>query len=76
MIRNLLLTIGLLLAAGLSVFAQSGSLSGKVLDKDTKEPIPFVNIIIELGGTQSGGTSSDFDGKYTIKPITFSWSLQ
>ena len=70
MIRNLLLTIGLLLAAGLSVFAQSGSLSGKVLDKDTKEPIPFVNIIIELGGTQSGGTSSDFDGKYTIKPIT------
>lgn len=70
MIRNLLLTIGLLLAAGLSVFAQSGSLSGKVLDKDTKEPVPFVNIIIELGGTQAGGASSDFDGKYTIKPIT------
>ncbi len=70
MIRNLLLTIGLILAAGLSVFAQSGSLSGKVLDKDTKEPVPFVNIIIELGGTQAGGASSDFDGKYTIKPIT------
>ena len=70
MIRNLLLTIGLLLAAGLSVFAQSGSLSGKVLDKDTKEPVPFVNIIIELGGTQAGGASSDFDGRYTIKPIT------
>ncbi|MDY0101697.1 MAG: TonB-dependent receptor [Lentimicrobium sp.] len=70
MIRNLLLTIGLLLTAGLSVFAQSGSLSGKVIDKDTKEPIPFVNIIVELGGTQAGGSSSDFDGKYTIKPIT------
>jgi outer membrane receptor protein involved in Fe transport len=70
MIRNLLLTIGLLLTAGLSVFAQSGSLSGKVIDKDTKEPIPFVNIIVELGGTQAGGSSSDFDGKYTIKPIS------
>ncbi|MBW6491150.1 MAG: TonB-dependent receptor [Lentimicrobium sp.] len=70
MIRNLLLTIGLVLTATLSVFSQSGSLSGKVIDKTTKEPIPFVNIIVELGGTQAGGTTSDFDGKYTIKPIS------
>ncbi|KAF0202125.1 MAG: TonB-dependent [Bacteroidetes bacterium] len=70
MIRNLLLTIGLVLTANLLVFSQSGSLSGKVIDKTTKEPIPFVNIIVELGGTQAGGTTSDFDGKYTIKPIS------
>ena len=70
MIRNLLLTIGLVLTANLLVFSQSGSLSGKVFDKTTKEPLPFVNIIVELGGTQAGGTTSDFDGKYTIKPIS------
>ena len=70
MIRNLLLTIGLVLIASLSVFSQSGTLKGKVIDKTTKEPIPFVNIIVELGGTQAGGTTSDFDGNYTIKPIT------
>lgn len=70
MIRNLLLTIGLVLTANLLVFSQSGTLRGKVIDKDTKEPIPFVNIIVELGGTQAGGTTSDFDGNYTIKPIT------
>ncbi len=70
MIRNLLLTFGLVLIASLSVFSQSGTLKGKVIDKTTKEAIPFVNIIVELGGTQSGGTTSDFDGNYTIKPIT------
>jgi outer membrane receptor protein involved in Fe transport len=52
------------------VFSQSGTLRGKVIDKTTKEPIPFVNIIVELGGTMAGGTTSDFDGNYTIKPIT------
>jgi outer membrane receptor protein involved in Fe transport len=70
MIRNLLLTFWLVLTANLLVFSQSGTLRGKVVDKDTKEPIPFVNIIVELGGTQAGGTTSDFDGNYTIKPIT------
>ncbi|HOI86745.1 MAG TPA: carboxypeptidase-like regulatory domain-containing protein [Lentimicrobium sp.] len=70
MIRNLLLTIGLVLASTMLVFSQSGTLRGKVIDKTTKEPIPFVNIIVELGGTQAGGTTSDFDGNYTIKPIT------
>jgi outer membrane receptor protein involved in Fe transport len=70
MVRKLLFLLVLLLAANAAVFAQSGSLQGKVIDKATKEPIPFTNIIIENKGTQAGGTASDFDGKYTIKPIT------
>lgn len=70
MIRNLLLTFWLVLTANLLVFSQSGTLRGKVVDKNTKEAIPFVNIVVELGGTQAGGTTSDFDGNYTIKPIT------
>ncbi|MEA3504394.1 MAG: TonB-dependent receptor, partial [Bacteroidota bacterium] len=69
MLRNLLLTIGVILTTSLFVFSQSGSLKGKIVDKDTKEPIPFANIIIEYGGAQQGGATSDFDGNYSIKPI-------
>ncbi|MBN2172709.1 MAG: carboxypeptidase-like regulatory domain-containing protein [Bacteroidales bacterium] len=70
MLRNLLLTIGLVFAASLLVYSQSGTLKGKILDTDTKEPIPFANIILELGGTLQGGATSDFDGNYIIKPIS------
>jgi outer membrane receptor protein involved in Fe transport len=70
MVRKLLFLLVLLLAANAALLAQSGALQGKVIDKATKEPIPFTNIIIESKGTQSGGTASDIDGKYTIKPIT------
>jgi len=69
MFRNLLLTFGILLTSSLLVFSQSGTLKGKVLDKEKKEPIPFANIVIELGGTMSGGATSDFEGNYIIKPI-------
>ncbi len=71
MLRHLLLTFGIILLASISVFSQSGSgaLKGKVIDKDTKEPLAFANIILDNGGTQVGGTTSDFDGNYTIKPV-------
>lgn len=48
----------------------AATLKGVVLDKTTKEPIPFANIVIEMGNTMITGTTSDFDGRYTIKPIT------
>ena len=70
MLRNLLLTVGFVLAANLLVFSQSGALKGKIVDKDTKEPIPFANIVVELGGAHQGGATSDFDGNYVIKPLT------
>lgn len=69
MLRNLLLTLGLIFATSIMVFAQTGTLKGVVLDKDTKEPIPFANIVLENKGTQVGGATSDFDGNYVIKPI-------
>jgi outer membrane receptor protein involved in Fe transport len=69
MIRNLLLTLGIILFTGFYMYAQQGSLQGKVIDKDTKEPIPFANIIVENKGSQVAGSSSDFDGKYSIKPL-------
>lgn len=70
MVRKLLTVLVLLLAANITVLAQSGTLKGKVIDKKTKEPIPFTNIIVEANGTQAGGTTSDFDGNYTIKPLS------
>ena len=69
MLRNLLFTLGIILTTNLLVFSQSGALQGKVVDKETGEPLPFVNVVVEVGGTQVGGASSDFNGNYSIKPI-------
>ncbi len=69
MLRKLLISTAIILSAQLLAFSQSGTLKGKITDKGTNEPVPFANIIIEQGGKQSGGTTTDFDGNYTIKPI-------
>ncbi|MBE0646794.1 MAG: carboxypeptidase-like regulatory domain-containing protein [Bacteroidales bacterium] len=71
MLRNLLFVIGIVLTSSVLVFSQSGSgtLKGKIIDRQTKEPIPFANIVVETGGVQIGGTTSDFDGNYQIKPV-------
>jgi len=44
-------------------FGQELEIKGAVLDADSKQPIPGVNVFIK--GT-SKGTNSDFDGNYTI----------
>jgi outer membrane receptor protein involved in Fe transport len=49
--------------------AQSGSLKGTITDKNSGEPIPFANVIAEKGGNLISGVTTDFDGKYTIKPL-------
>lgn len=69
MFRRLLLTISIVLASSLLVFSQSGALQGKISDKETGELLPFVNVIVEIGGTMVGGGSSDFNGAYVVKPI-------
>jgi len=69
MIRNVYLTLVFLLVASMSGFAQTGAIRGKILDKATKEPLPFASVVAEMNGTQVGGAQSDFDGEYTIKPL-------
>lgn len=69
MLKNLLLTLCIVLMSWTLAFAQQGRLQGKVIEKDTKEPIPFANIVLENGGTIVGGATSDFDGNYVINPI-------
>src|SRR3954471_8492589 len=38
---------------------------GTIIDEQTKEPLPFVNIIFE--GKPNIGTATDFDGKYDLQ---------
>ncbi|HLG34487.1 MAG TPA: TonB-dependent receptor [Bacteroidia bacterium] len=69
MIRNYLVASFALLFCCITVAAQTGSIQGKIVDKITKEPIPFANIAAYKGGSLIGGAQTDFDGKYSIKPL-------
>ena len=63
------MTLALVLATCTMTMAQAqGRLKGKITD-ETGETVPFANVIVEKGGTQVGGASSDFDGNYDINPI-------
>ncbi|MFZ9943539.1 MAG: carboxypeptidase-like regulatory domain-containing protein, partial [Bacteroidia bacterium] len=67
--RIYLLTAAFIVATGFVAFAQTGAIKGKVLDKTTKEPLPFANVIVEINGSQAGGAQTDFDGNFNIKPL-------
>lgn len=56
-------TVSLLFLLTLSLFANSGKISGTVTDSETGEPLIGVNIIVE--GT-SIGSATDFEGFYFI----------
>lgn len=66
--KNLFKSLLFVLAANF-VYAQSGQIQGKIIDKATGEGIPFANIVAEQNGVQKGGASTDFDGNYSIKPL-------
>lgn len=69
MLKNLLITLGIVLSSITLAYAQQGRLQGKVYEKDSREPVAFANIVLENGGTVVGGATSDFDGNYVINPI-------
>jgi hypothetical protein len=56
----------------LGIDAQIYTLSGKVFDSETKEPLPFVPVMLK--GTTIGATT-DFDGNYLITTSKLSDSL-
>lgn len=55
-----------------SAFAQEVTVTGKVVDGDTQEPLPGVSIVV-VGTTT--GTITNFDGEYTIDVTTGSQLL-
>lgn len=59
--------ITILLALQINVFAQQyGTIQGKVIDKTTRQPIPYANIL--LVGTNYG-TATDQKGEFKLKNI-------
>jgi hypothetical protein len=43
------------------------TIKGEVKDKETKEVLPFANVLFKDGDSVIAGTSTDIDGKYTLK---------
>lgn len=46
-----------------------GCLKGVVTDAKTKEPLPFVNVVLKQDDKMVKGATTDFDGLFTLKPI-------
>ena len=65
----------LLATAGQFIVAQSQNISGKITDKQNRQPLAFVNVVVNEGQT---GTMSDINGHYEIsstepiRKLTFS----
>lgn len=60
----------ILLTFSLSLYSQSnGEIKGKILDSLTKEPLYSANVWVFSGGSLIG-TTTDFEGKFTLKPLT------
>ena len=47
----------------------SGALKGVIQDAESREPLPFAKVLLKKNGSILGGANTDFDGKFTIKPI-------
>ena len=59
-----LLAVALLALAALPASAQNRTISGKVTDSATKQPVPGVSVIVD---NSSVGTSTNIDGTYTLE---------
>ena len=58
-----LILFSLTILTTLHVVAQTGKISGTIMDGEFNEPMAFANILIK---NTTKGTTSDFDGKYNI----------
>ena len=47
----------------------SGTLKGVIQDAESGEPLPFTKVLLKKNESILGGANTDFDGKFTIKPI-------
>lgn len=58
----------------ISISAQTGTLSGRVIDSETKQPLPGANIIVnEL---ENRGAATDADGKFSLDLPVGSYSIK
>jgi hypothetical protein len=52
-----------------NVISEQSALRGNISDVNTGDPIPFANLIVYNNGEVVAATTTDFDGRYSIKPI-------
>ncbi len=69
MVRKLLYSLAFILISVHAVLAQGGAIKGKLIDKTTKEGIPFATVIAQIGGAVIAGGNTDINGEFTIKPL-------
>jgi hypothetical protein len=71
MLRKLLSTLSVVVVSvGLTVAQNESAIKVKLIDKANKETIPFANIVVDMGGIQSGVGTTNIDGEVTIKPLS------
>ncbi len=66
------ITLSFFLFSSFFLFAQQTIIKGKITDANSGDPIPFVNVVFKGTGI---GSTTDFDGNYTIKTSTPTDSL-
>ncbi|MCM1531510.1 MAG: TonB-dependent receptor [Bacteroides sp.] len=68
---RLLLVLGLAAGGAGSLWAQTGNVKGRVLDKDNLSGIPFANVVLvkAADSTQVMGTASSDSGSFSFKRI-------
>ncbi len=71
MIRKIYFSLLLMVVAGFTAFAQdqNGAIKVTLIDKATKETIPFANVVAYQGGVQVAVATTNMDGECFIKPL-------
>jgi hypothetical protein len=71
MLRKLYAVLVILLTSVTVASAQEGgAIKGKVVDKATREGIPFAVVTVSKDGVMAGGSQTDLNGDFQIKPLT------
>lgn len=70
MLRKLYVMLAVLVASVTAAYAQSGGeIKGKVVDKATREGVPFAVVTVTKDGVNAGGGQTDLNGEFRIKPL-------
>ena len=67
-LQNLVLLLSFLFSVNL-LAQNSSEITGKILDYETKEPLPGASVYVEVGANKKGA-STEADGRFTIRPLT------
>src|SRR5690348_3131107 len=67
--RKFYLPLFLISLLSLNIFAQTGEIKGRILEKGTQEGVAFAIVAAYQGGALIQCTTADIDGNYTIKPL-------